>query len=39
VYAGQSVGLLARERPAAEVIRELGDGAETILRTRIAKLI
>jgi nitronate monooxygenase len=39
VYAGQSVGMLARERPAADVIRELGDGAEAILRGRFADLI
>jgi NAD(P)H-dependent flavin oxidoreductase YrpB (nitropropane dioxygenase family) len=38
VYAGQSVGMLARARPAAEVIRELGDGAEAILRERFAEL-
>jgi NAD(P)H-dependent flavin oxidoreductase YrpB (nitropropane dioxygenase family) len=38
VYAGQSVGMLARARPAAEVIRELGAVAEAILRERFAEL-
>lgn len=32
VYAGQAVGLVRRERPAADVVRELSDGAERLLR-------
>ena len=39
IYAGEGVGLVNRERPAAEVIRELGDGAEELLRRRYGELI
>lgn len=38
VYAGQAVALVHTERPAAEVIRWLADGAESILRDRLAVL-
>jgi len=33
------VGLVKREQPAAEVIRQLGDGAEQLLRDRYSKLL
>ena len=39
IYAGQSVGLLERERPAAEIVAELGDGAEALLRERCGMLL
>jgi nitronate monooxygenase len=39
IYAGQSVGTITRERPAAEVIAEIGDGAEALLRSRFASLL
>lgn len=39
IYAGEGVGLVKREQPAAEVIRQLGDGAEQLLRERSSKLL
>jgi nitronate monooxygenase len=39
VYAGQAVGLVKHERPASEIVRELGDGAEAILRRSHSKLL
>ena len=39
IYAGEGVGLVKREQPAAEVIRQLGDGAEELLRDRCSKLL
>ncbi len=39
IYAGEAVGLVKREQPAAEVIRQLGDGAEQLLRDRYSKLL
>ncbi|MDQ2903331.1 MAG: nitronate monooxygenase [Ktedonobacteraceae bacterium] len=39
IYAGEAVGLVKREQPAAEVIRQLGDGAEQLLRDRCSKLL
>jgi len=38
LYAGQSVGALERERSAAEVISSIGEGAEVLLRERLAAL-
>ncbi|MBD5634556.1 MAG: nitronate monooxygenase [Candidatus Eremiobacteraeota bacterium] len=38
VYAGQSVGLLAAERSAGDIVRELGEGAEELLRQRFTEL-
>ena len=38
LYAGESVGMVTRQRPAAEVIQQLGDGAERLLHERIARL-
>lgn len=38
VYAGESVGLVTAERPAAEVVRELDAGAEQTLRA-VAELL
>lgn len=35
VYAGEAVVLVREERPAAEIIRELGEGAERLLHDRI----
>ncbi len=39
VYAGQSVGLVRAQRPAADVVRELGDGAEALLAARFSELL
>ncbi len=39
IYAGEAVGLVMREQPAAEVIRHLGDGAEQLLRDRCSTLL
>jgi nitronate monooxygenase len=39
VYAGESVGLQSRIRPAAEIVRAIGDGAEALLRDRFAALL
>jgi len=39
IYAGQAVGLLERERAVAEVIAEIGDGAELTLRERCKQLL
>ena len=38
IYAGQAVGLLHAERPVAEVVHDLGEGAERLLRDRLAAL-
>lgn len=39
IYAGQGVGLVTTERSAREVVQELGEGAETILRDRYRTLL
>ena len=39
IYAGEAVGLVTRQQPAAEVIRQLGDGAERLLRDRSIRLL
>ena len=39
IYVGEAVGLVQQERPAAEVIRQLGDGAEHLLRDRCSQLL
>ncbi len=39
IYAGQAVGLLERERAVAEVIADIGDGAEALLRERSKQLL
>ena len=39
IYAGEGVGLVDRERPAAEIIRELGDGADELLRRRREEML
>jgi nitronate monooxygenase len=39
IYAGQAVGLVTHQQPAAEVIQQLGDGAERLLRERSALLL
>jgi nitronate monooxygenase len=39
VYAGESVGLQDRVRPAAEIVRAIGDGAEALLRERLAAVL
>lgn len=39
IYAGQAVGLVTHQQPAAEVIQQLGDGAERLLRDRSALLL
>ncbi len=38
LYAGEAVGLVTRQQPAGEVIRQLGDGAESLLRERSSRL-
>ena len=39
IYAGQAVGLVRQSRPAAEVVRELGEGAALLLSERLAELL
>ena len=39
IYAGQGAALVQRERPAAEIVRELCEGAEALLRARSASLL
>lgn len=39
IYAGEAVGQVTRERPAADVVREIGDGAEALLRESCSQLI
>jgi nitronate monooxygenase len=39
IYAGEAVGLVTRQQPAGEVIQQLGDGAERLLRERSYKLL
>lgn len=39
IYAGEAIGLITKEQPAADVIRHLGDGAEHLLRDRYHKLL
>lgn len=34
IYAGEAVGMVRRMLPAEEVIQQLGDGAERLLRGR-----
>lgn len=39
IYAGEAVGLVQQEQPAGDVIRQLGDGAEHLLRERYRRLL
>ncbi len=39
IYACQAVGLVRHERPIAEVVRDLGEGAERLLRARCSALL
>jgi nitronate monooxygenase len=39
IYAGQAVGLVRHPRPAAEVVRALGNGAEAILADHLRVLL
>ncbi len=39
VYAGQAVGLVRQSRPAAEVVRALGEGAESVLVERLEAVL
>jgi len=39
IYAGQAVGLVTQERPAADVVRDLGEGAEAVLRRRCGEVL
>ena len=39
IYAGEAVGLVTRQQPAGEVIQQLGDGAEQLLRSRCQALL
>jgi nitronate monooxygenase len=38
IYAGQSIGLLRAVKPAAQIVREINDGAESLLRALNAGL-
>ena len=39
IYVGEAVGLVTRQQSAADVIRDLGEGAERLLRQRCALLL
>jgi nitronate monooxygenase len=39
VYAGQAVGLVRASRPAAEVVRDLGEGAASLLGEQLDRLL
>jgi len=39
LYAGEAVGMVTRQQPAGEVIRQLGDGAEQLLHDRSSLLL
>lgn len=39
IYAGQAVGLVREPRPAAEVIRDLGEGAAALLGKHLDRLL
>lgn len=39
IYAGEAVGLVTRQQPASDVIQQLGDGAERLLRDRFSQLL
>jgi nitronate monooxygenase len=39
IYAGEAVGMVRQQRPAGEVIQQLGDGAERLLRGRFSRLL
>ncbi|MDP8981691.1 MAG: nitronate monooxygenase [Acidobacteriota bacterium] len=39
IFAGQAVGMLRHQRPAGEVVRHLGEGAEELLRSRTRDLL
>jgi nitronate monooxygenase len=39
IYAGQAVGLVRQERSAGEVVREIGDGAEAMLRDLSTRML
>src|SRR5258708_16827934 len=38
-YAGEAVGLVTRQQSAADVIHQLGEGAEGLLRKRFSSLL
>lgn len=38
IYAGQAAGMVTAERPAGEIAREIGEGAEALLRKRCEAL-
>jgi nitronate monooxygenase len=39
IYAGEASGLIQRERSAAEIVQEIGEGAEALLRQRETELL
>jgi nitronate monooxygenase len=39
IYAGEAVGLVKQQQPAAEIVRHLGEGAEELLRSRSFSLL
>lgn len=39
IYAGEAVGLVTEQRPAGQVIQQLGEGAERLLRQRQRSLL
>jgi len=39
IYAGEAVGLVNRQQPAAEIVQHLGEGAEQLLQARFSSLL
>jgi nitronate monooxygenase len=39
IYAGQAVGMVERSRPAEQIIREMAEGAESLLRRRMNEIV
>jgi nitronate monooxygenase len=39
IYAGEGIGMVTGERPAAEIVRQIGEGAEEILRRATTSLL
>ena len=39
IYAGQAVAMMRDERSAAEIVLEIGGGAEELLRRRVVRVL
>ena len=39
IYAGEGVGLVTSQQSAGEIVRQLGDGAEQLLRERYVTVL